>query len=625
VSTVAGTGTAGFSGDGGPASAAQLGAPLAVSVTPDGGYLIVDQGNSRIRRVLPDGTIITIAGTTQGFGGDGGPATMAQMSAPTAALMAGDGSVLIADGNNNRVRRIAPDGTITTVAGTGAATFGGDGGQATLAQISFPADLALQADGGYLIADNDNNRIRRVAPNGVITTVAGIGSPGFSGDGGPATSAQLNDPIGLAAASDGGFVIVDTNNHRVRRVAPDGTITTLAGLGFAGFQGDDGPGTAAALNTPNGVASAPDASVLIADRLNHRIRRVAPDGTITTAVGTGTAGFNGDGGLGPATQLNNPYDATFTVSGDYLIADTHNHRIRLVDAGAATPSALALDPASADRTPGDANVVTATARNDDGTPTANRTIRWSIAGPHAGAGTVTTDAAGVARIAWDGVREGTDELSAFVDTDGNSTSDAGEPTARATVRWALPAPVQGRRVNLEPVSGIVKIRIVRRAKGVDAAGSSFTTLDAATQVPLTTIVDVRKGRVRQTMASDQSGGIQKGEFYGGMYTTRQSTTSTRPVAELRLNQTLTCQPNTRGRITASAARSRRLWGNAQGRFRTRGRNSAATVRGTLWLTKDSCNSTTTVVREGTVVVRDFARRKNVTVKKGRSYTAHARR
>ena len=623
MSTVAGTGSIGFSGDGGPASAAQLAIPLGLSLTPGGGYLIVDQGNSRIRRVLPDGTIVTIAGTgSAGFSGDGGPATSAQMNAPTAAVMAGDGSVLITDSNNNRVRRVGPDGNISTVAGTGAAGFAGDDGQASQAQLSFPADVALQADGGYLIGDNDNNRVRRVAPNGVITTVAGSGPAGFAGDGGPATSAQLNDPIGVTVTRDGGFLIADTNNHRIRRVAPDGTITTVAGLGAAGFSGDGGPAITAALNTPNAAASGFDTSILIADRLNHRIRRVTPDGTITTAAGTGAAGFNGDGALAPDTQLNNPFDAVFLPDGDYLIADTSNHRIRLVNAG--DPAALTLDPASADRTPGDANVVTATARNNDGSPAVSRTIRWSIAGANQGAGMVTTDAAGVAQITWDGVREGTDELSAYVDTDGNLTPDAAEPTARATVRWALPAPVQGRSLNLEPVSGIVKIRVIRRAKGASAAGSSFTTLEEAQQVPVATVVDVRKGRVRQTMAANPRGGIQKGEFYGGLYQTRQPRSGARPVAELRLTEGLTCRPNRRGKLAASRARTRRLWGNARGRFRTRGRNSTATIRGTIWLTKDSCTSTTTLVREGTVVVRDLAKRKNVTVRKGRRYTARRR-
>jgi hypothetical protein len=571
-----------------------------------------------------------------GFGGDGGPATSAQMDAPNSAVMTADGSILIADSNNHRIRRVDPNGTMSTVAGS-TAGFGGDGAPATSAFLSFPADLALLADGSYLIADNDNNRIRRVGTDGIINTVAGDGTPAFDGDDGPATLAQINDPTGVAATSDGGYLIADLNNRRIRRVGGDGIITTVAGTGSAGFSGDGGPATLAQLNAPDDLSNAADGSFFIADPVNDRIRRVAPDGTIATVAGTGTTTFNGDGGPGTSTNLNNPFDAAPNAEGDLLIADTSNDRIRLLDSGAPppplspppppAPGSLTLDPPSADRRPGDANVVTATVRNTDGGIAVNRVIRWSIAGPNAESGTATTDAQGVARITWEGVREGTDTLSAYVDTNGDLTPGLGEPTAQATVTWTLPVPVQGRVYNIEPVSGIVKIRVVRRrGKGVHAAGASFQTLAEAQQVGFDTIVDVRKGRVRMTTASSRrAGDVQKGEFYGGVYTTTQPRSSSRPVTELRLSEGLICQRNRRGKVTSSRARSRRLWGNGRGRFRTRGRNSAATVRGTIWLTKDSCNATTTVVREGSVTVRDFAKRKNVTVRAPRRYTARRKR
>ncbi len=234
IFTVAGTGSAGYGGDGGPATAAQLSVPVNVSATPDGGYLVVEQGTNHIRRVDAAGTITTVAGNgAAGSGGDGGPATSASMNAPNAAVMTSGGDILIADSNNNRVRKVSPDGTITTVAGTGAAGFGGDGGPATAAQLSFPADVAVTADGGYLIADNDNNRIRKVSAAGTITTVAGNGTAGFSGDGGPATAAEINDPAGVAVEADGSFAIADLNNNRVRLVSATGTISTLAGTGGA--------------------------------------------------------------------------------------------------------------------------------------------------------------------------------------------------------------------------------------------------------------------------------------------------------------------------------------------------------------------------------------------------------
>ena len=636
VFTIAGTGFGGPTGDGGPATSAQLNGPINVSPTADGGFLITDQFNARIRRVTPGGIITTIAGTTVGFSGDNGPATSAQLSGGiNAAVEMPDGSILIADSNNNRIRRVDLGGTITTVAGGSPGPGIGDGGPATSAQLAFPADVAPQPDGGYLIADNDNHRIRRVDPGGTITTVAGT-TLGFSGDNAPATSAQINDPGGVTAAVDGGFLIADTNNNRVRRVSPGGTITTLAGTATQGFTGDNGPAAAASLNVPVRVRTRPDGTVLIADVNNNRIRQVTPDGQINTIAGTGQTTYNGDGLSGTSTNLNNPYSAVFNGEGDVLIADTLNHRIRLLDSGAPppppprqapTPASLTLDPASADRRPGDDNAVTATARNNDGSPVVNGPIRWSVAGPNETAGTATTDAQGSARITWDGVREGTDTLTAYIDVNGNSTNDASEPTGRATVTWTLPAPVQGRVYNLEPVSGVVKIRIVRRrGKGVHGAGSSaFQTLVEAQQVGFDTIVDVRKGRVRMTTAANRAGDVQKGEFYGGVYTSTQPRSGSRPVTELKLSESLACQPNRRGKVTSSRARSRRLWGNGRGRFRTRGRNSTATVRGTVWLTKDTCNATTTTVREGVVTVRDLVKRKNVTVRAGRSYTARTRR
>ena len=289
----------------------------------------------------------------------------------------------------------------------------------------------------------------------------------------------------------------------------------------------------------------------------------------------------------------------------------------------ALPAALTLDPAQADRTPGDPNVVTATARNDDGTPAAGRTIRYAIAGPNDGAGTATTDSAGVARITWEGVREGTDTLTAYVDTNGDATQGAPEPTASAQVKWALPVPRQGRTMNIEPVSGVV--RITEPASSARRKGATTSVLTEAKQVPIGTRVDVRRGRVQMgTVARRGTNEIQKGEFYGGTYQTVQSTRSARPYTELRLNEGLICQPNSRGKLAPARARSRRLWGNGRGRFRTRGRHSVATVRGTVWLQKDTCTKTTTVVRQGVVIVRDLAKRKNVRVRSGRRYVARQR-
>ena len=306
IFTVAGTGAAGYSGEGGPASAAELKAPIGVAATPDGGFLIADGGNNRVRRVSPAGTITTVAGTgAAGFAGDGGPASAAQLAFPTGVAATADGGFLIADQGNRRVRRVSPAGTITTVAGTGAGGFAGDGGPASAAQLNA-FGVAATPDGGFLIADHGNHQVRRVSPAGTITTVAGTGAAGFAGDGGPATAAQLDFPTGVAATADGGFLIADVSNNRVRRVSPAGTITTVAGTGAGGFAGDGGPSIAAQLNAPFGVAATPDGGFLIADNFNYRVRRVAPAGTITTVAGTGAAGFGGDGGPASAAQLSRP-------------------------------------------------------------------------------------------------------------------------------------------------------------------------------------------------------------------------------------------------------------------------------------------------------------------------------
>jgi len=290
----------------------------------------------------------------------------------------------------------------------------------------------------------------------------------------------------------------------------------------------------------------------------------------------------------------------------------------------ATPAALFLEPATAGRTPGETHTATAIAQNNDGSPAAGRSLRYEVDGVNETAGALTTDASGRAQISWKGVHEGTDVLKAYVDANTNQTLEPSEPTAQSSVNWVLPAPVQGRTANIEPVSGRVRITVrPRRSRSgkVTAAGAT-SVLTEARQVPLDTVVDVRKGRVRMTTTANRAGDVQKGEFYGGVYTTRQTGSSVRPVTELRLTESLICQPNTRrGRITASRARSRRLWGNGRGRYRTRGRHSTATVRGTIWLQKDTCTKTTTVVRQGVVDVRDLAKRKTVRVRAGKRYVA----
>ena len=309
--------------------------PSGIAVASTGAVYIADTGNHRVLKAETDGTITTVAGTgTAGSSGDGGLATAAQLRWPTGIAVAGDGTVYIADTNSHRVRAVVSDGTIITFAGTGSPGFSGDGGPATAAQLSLPYDVVVASDGAVYIADTNNHRVRKVATtDGTITTVAGMGSNGFgggySGDDGPATVAQLHWPYDVAVDDAGAVYIADELNHRVRAVAPDGTITTFAGTGTAGYSGDDGPATEAQLHQPFGVAVASDGTVYIADLLNHNMRAVAPDGTITTIAGRAEVpGFNGDGGPATAAYLNTPTGVAVANDGTVYIADSSNNRVR---------------------------------------------------------------------------------------------------------------------------------------------------------------------------------------------------------------------------------------------------------------------------------------------------------
>ena len=318
-------------GDGGPATLAELGVPSGLAVGPDGSVYIAEQVGQRVRRVGTDGIITTVAGTgTWGFSGDGGPASLAMLSNPHGVVVAPDGTLYIADRSNYRIRRVDVNGIITTVAGTGAYGFSGDGGPATLAQINESFGVALGPDDSLYIADTGNNRVRRVGPDGIITTVAGPGIPGTLGDGGPATQAELHQPWRVAVGPDGSLYIMDRYNFRVRRVGTDGIITTVAGNGTSGFSGDGGPATAAQISASEDVALGPDGGFYIADQSNYRVRWVGSDGIISTVAGNGTYGFSGDGSLAIRAQLDEPIGLALGPDGSFYIADWFNQRVRRV-------------------------------------------------------------------------------------------------------------------------------------------------------------------------------------------------------------------------------------------------------------------------------------------------------
>jgi hypothetical protein len=335
IATVAGTGVNADGPDGRAATATDLTHPIAVALDSDGRLYIVD-GN-RVQRVNAGGTVTTIAGTGRaGFSGDGGPATAADLHGPQSIAIDSAGDIFIADSQNNRVRRVDARGIITTLAGSGQAGYGGDGGRATHSVLNNPTGVAIGFGNTILIADSANNRVRVVDSSGIIDTFAGTGDTGYAGDGGPATSGLLNDPHCVAVDSNDSVYVADALNDRVRRIAVDGTISTAAGTGVQGFSGDHGPATDASLRLATGPLSgggclAVDAAgdLFIADALNNRVRKVAVNGIITTVAGEGRRGFFGDNGPATNAGLDLPLGVAVDAAGLY-IADSDGNRVRRV-------------------------------------------------------------------------------------------------------------------------------------------------------------------------------------------------------------------------------------------------------------------------------------------------------
>ena len=466
VTTVAGTGTAGYNGDGGPAAQAQLDTPMGLAIDSAGNLFVADSENHRIRKIAANGTISTVAGNGSfGYGGDNGPATAAELNQPEGVTVDAAGNIYIADTVNDRVREVGSDGNIATVAGTGVsavygsiwdetgvstttgdngpatsaavvlptdvavdssgnlyiadygnarirvvaktiintiagltngipltdgqaaiatrltgptglatdpngnvyfaegsiatgsglgngdfrvwkitissgilnvvagngiASYSGDGGAAAVAQLNGPASIAVDASGNLYFADSLNHRVRRITAAGRIDTVAGNGTPGFSGDGGPATSAQLNSPLGVAVDNSGNIYVADTDNNRIRKVSGNGVIATIAGNGNASFFGDETSALLASIHAPEGLVVAPDGTIYIADTLNQRVRRMTPDGVIHTLAGNGNAAFSGDGSDATQVSLNLPTGVALDGAGNAYIADRGNNRVRKV-------------------------------------------------------------------------------------------------------------------------------------------------------------------------------------------------------------------------------------------------------------------------------------------------------
>jgi uncharacterized protein (TIGR03437 family) len=341
------TGVSTTTGDNGPATSAAVVLPTDVAVDRSGNFYIADYGNARIR-VVTKGIINTLAGRSDGIPiTDGQEAISTRLSGPTGLAADAAGNVYFAEGSiatgsglgngDYRLWKITPAGILNLVAGNGLESYAGDGGPAVLAQLNGPASIAIDPAGNLYLADSENHRIRRISATGAISTIAGNGTPGFSGDSGQASNAALNGPLGVAVDAFGNVYIADTNNNRIRKVSSNGVISTIAGNGNASFYGDETPALQASIHAPQGLTVAPDGTVYIADTLNQRVRRIGTNGVIHTLAGNGLAAFSGDGVDATRQSLNLPAAVALDGAGDVYIADCGNNRVRMVSpAGAIT-------------------------------------------------------------------------------------------------------------------------------------------------------------------------------------------------------------------------------------------------------------------------------------------------
>lgn len=338
ISTIAGIGTPGYNGDGILATSAELNYPYGICTNTAGDVYIAEWAGHRIRKIdATSGGIYTIAGTGNvGSTGDGGQATAAKIWGAYDVKVDASGTVYFVDANANRVRKInGTTGIITTIAGTGTAGSTGDGGQATAAEVNYPTGIVLDGSGNIYIADQNNNRIREIsASTGIITTIVGTGVSGYTGDGGQATAAKISTPVKLAFDALGNLYFSDNGNDVIRKVdMSTGIITTVVGKGTVGYTGDGGPATAATLSDPTGVYFDATGNMFIGDASNNVVREViASTGIITTLAGNGTQGYAGDGGLALSAELYHPLAFAFDVNGNLLIDDDLNHVIRKVTA-----------------------------------------------------------------------------------------------------------------------------------------------------------------------------------------------------------------------------------------------------------------------------------------------------
>lgn len=571
IDGLAGTGALGFGGDGGPAVLATLASPSGGALQADGGVLIADTGNHRIRRVTAAGTIATVAGSGPCCGaagaqaGDGLAATAPEvrLNGPRAVAIHPDGRILIADTGNHVVRAITTDGVIVRVAGTGTAGYSTEGGPALSSTLNRPTGVAVAADGAVLVADTGNHRVLRIAPGTTtITRVAGAtptAGPGYNGDGIAATTAQLNAPTALAVRPGGGLLIADTGNHRIRAVDGQGLISTVAGNGTTGpLLGDGGPAPLASLASPEGVTTAVDGTVVIADTGHARVRAVAPDGAIRTIAGNGTVGGLGDGGDPVLAELSALRGVSPGPRGPVLY-DTGNHRVR-----ALSPAPI-LPPPPPDPPPSPRPPVA---------PAPQPSFRSAA---------VATPVRGTIRVRVPGTRR-------FV-----------------PVTAALRLPMGS---EIDALDGAVALRFRTTRGGREATAT------------------VSDGRFVLRQSAVRDGGHYPGVLVlsGPLLDCPKPAKRARRKADPRGQRS---GPRAAKR-KSTRKRGRRVTVDARGKIKTRGKYGAATVRGTRWTMIDRCATvprpgTLTIVREGRVAVDSFVLRKRTLVRAGTSYLAPARR
>ncbi len=335
VSTIAGTGFSGYSPDGTMATLAKVNTPAGIVVDGSGVVYFADMVNNAVRKIDLSGAIYTVAGTGADYPGDGAAATLASLVTITGLAIDASGNLYIADAGHHRIRKVTPSGIIYTVAGNGGGGYSGDGGPATAAQLNSPYDVAVASDGTLYIADRSNNKVRKVNPSGNISSIIGDLTAGSTGDGGPATAGRVNDPLGVAVDASGNVYIADYGNYKVRKINSAGIVSTYAGTGTPGFSGEGGPATAATINGVIGISTDPSGNLYLASDAStagNRVRVVYPNGNIHTLAGNGVSAFTGDGGPGTSAQLYNVKDATGDGIGNVYISDAGNRRVRKISA-----------------------------------------------------------------------------------------------------------------------------------------------------------------------------------------------------------------------------------------------------------------------------------------------------